>query len=341
MNINQTNKLNPTVSETQNSKLNAAKYSLVISFIVLALKAIGFKLSGSNAIFSDALETLINILTAGTALWVISYVNKPADEDHPYGHGKVEFFSAAFEGGLIIFAAFTIILESLQSFRNGSPLFDLDLGILFIFIASIFNALMAIYLKKIGNKNNSETLLASSAHLMSDVYTTVGVIIGLLLVKMTGIKWIDSAISLLVAVHLIFEGYKIIRKSISGLTDELHAESLEDLSKSIQKNLVPGVINIHNLRSIRSGNFHHIDAHLIVPQFWDVALVHRVTHDFEAAVVKDYPFEGEFAFHLDPCAQNYCSKCSVEPCPIRKAPFVSRFLFDAEAMIKPVAAPDN
>lgn len=323
-------------TDSNQSKLKAAKYSLVISFIVITLKAIGYKVSGSTAIFSDALETLINILTAGTALWVIKFVSQPKDENHPYGHGKVEFFSAAFEGGLILFAAITIMIESYRSFIRGAVLADLSLGILFVVLASIFNLAISLYLKKIALREKSETLMASSVHIMSDVITTGGVVAGLFLVKLTGLIWLDPLLSFIIAFHLIFEGAKIVRRSISGLTDELDDESLNHLSLAIQKNLQPGIINIHNLRSIRSGNFHHIDAHLIVPEFWDVAYTHRVTHDFEEKVVKEYPFDGEFAFHLDPCKKSYCQFCNIEKCPIRRDEFKELSQFTAKEMIKGV-----
>ncbi|MCK6596952.1 MAG: cation diffusion facilitator family transporter, partial [Bdellovibrionaceae bacterium] len=295
-----------TISESQSAKLRAAKYSLVVSFIVICLKFFGYRVSGSTAIFSDALETLVNIITAATALWVINLVAKPKDQNHPYGHGKVEFFSAAFEGGLILFAAISIMIESYRSYSEGNKMTDLNLGILFVVLASLVNLAISLHLKKIGSKEKSETLLASSAHIMSDVVTTGGVVVGLFLVKLTGIFWLDPLLSFLIAFHLIFEGIKIVRRSISGLTDELDDETLNELSKSIQKNLQPGIINIHNLRTIRAGSFHHIDAHLIVPEFWNVAQSHKITHDFESNVVRDYPFDGEFAFHLDPCKKSYC-----------------------------------
>lgn len=327
---------NQELSKSNKLKLRAAKYSLVVSFIVIVLKTAGYKVSGSTAIFSDALETLVNILTAGTALWVINFVAQPKDENHPYGHGKVEFFSAAFEGGLILFAAITIMIESYRSYIHGSKITDLNLGIFFVVLASIVNLIISLYLSKIAKSEKSETLQASAAHIMSDVVTTSGVVLGLILVKLTGLYWMDPLLSFIIAFHLIVEGTKIVRRSISGLTDELDDHSLNQLSMAIQKNLQPGIINIHNLRSIRSGNFHHIDAHLIVPEFWDIAHTHKVTHEFEEKVVNEYPFEGEFAFHLDPCKKAYCEFCNIENCPIRRNSFKEISSFTAKEMIKGV-----
>lgn len=326
------NPQNPAIHE----KIRIAQLNIAASFVVLALKFAGYYVSGSTAIFGDAVETLINVLTAFTALAVIRFVAMPADENHPYGHGKLEFFSAAFEGGLVFFAAVSILIESVQAFRSKQVIVAIEMGMVFIFIASLVNLFMSLALRRVGEKRKSVTLIASAVHLMSDVYTTAGVLIGLLLVKFTNLMWIDSIVSGLVAVHLLIESYRIVRKSISGLTDEMDLESLNELAVAIQKNINPGIINIHNLRAIRSGNFHHIDAHLIVPEFWDVAKVHKATHDFEKRVVADYPYDGEFAFHIDPCARKFCAACDVGDCPVRQLPFVERFGFDGGHMIKSV-----
>lgn len=319
-----------------NEKIKIAKINIAVSFVVLALKFAGYYVSGSTAIFGDALETLVNVLTAFTALTVIYFVAMPADENHPYGHGKLEFFSAAFEGGLVFFAGVSILIESVKAFKSNQPVVQIELGMVFIFIASLVNLFMALALRKVGEKQKSVTLVASSVHLMSDVYTTAGVMVGLLLVRFTHLMWIDSAISTIVALHLFVESYKIVRKSVSGLTDEIDQDSLHELALAIQKNVKPGIINIHNLRSIRSGNFHHIDAHLIIPEFWDVAKAHKVTHEFEKRVVEDYPYDGEFAFHLDPCGRKYCQACDVSDCPVRQSSFQKRFGFESNQMIKSV-----
>lgn len=319
-----------------NQRIRIAQLNIVVSLAVLGLKFMGYYVSASTAIFSDAVETLINVLTAVTALLVIRLIVRPADENHPYGHGKLEFFSSAFEGGLVFFAAVAILIESIQAFKANQAIVEIQSGMLFIFIASAINLVMSLALRKVGEKEKSETLIASSLHLMSDVYTTAGVLAGLLLVKLTSLMWIDSIVSALVALHLVVQSYRIVRRSVSGLTDEMDQTSLKELSAAIQKNIKPGIINIHNLRAIRSGPFHHIDAHLIIPEFWDVATAHKLTHDFEKNVVHLYPYEGEFAFHLDPCNRKYCVGCDVKECPVRQAAFIKKYSFESQAMIQSV-----
>lgn len=314
-------------------KNKAARLSFVISFLVLGLKIFAYQQTKSTGILSDALETVVNVITAIVALIVIRYAIEPADEDHPYGHGKIEYFSAAFEGGIIFFAALAIVFESTKSLFYPRLIQNIETGIIFILLATILNASTGIYLLKIGKNNNSEALKASGAHLMSDVKTTIGVIVGLVLYNLTGLIWIDSLIGIAVGIWLLFESYQIIRKNLGGLLDQIDINSINELSEKMSKHLEPAIIDIHNLRIIRAGHFHHIDAHIVVPEYYDIKIIHEMIERFEKKVVSDYSFEGEFAFHTDPCGTSYCKVCSVENCKIRKINFEKRILLDAQHII--------
>ncbi|MEK6773394.1 MAG: cation diffusion facilitator family transporter [Bdellovibrionota bacterium] len=311
----------------------AALLTVLVSIIVLTLKFWAYFQTKSSSVLSDALETVVNVVAAIVGLAVIHYTLKPKDEGHPYGHGKVEYFSAAFEGGLILFASITILAESINFLLHPHPLQKLDIGIFYVSLATGINWLMAKYLRRVGNNVKSETLMASSSHLMSDVVTTFGVLLSLGLVYLTGLVWIDGVVTFVIAIHLLFEGSKIIRRSIAGLTDEIDDQSLLALSVAIKKNCKPGIIDIHNVRAIRSGGFHHIDAHLVIPEFWDVAMAHELAHDFEEKVVADYPYDGEFAFHLDPCKRKYCKFCDVKSCPVRQVLFEQTRSFQVKDII--------
>ncbi len=299
----------------------AAFISIFVSFLVLLWKFKAYYATNSSAVLSDALETVANVITSFAALYAVKMAAEPADENHPYGHGKAEHFSAAFEGGLIFFAGLTIIYNAIQYFVSGARIENIETGIQYSLLASFVNLVTGFYLIKIGKTENSAALKASGNHLLSDVITTVGVIVSLVLYNLTGLTWIDPAVSFLLGFWLIFQAYKIMRINSGALMDEADEHLIEQLSQVIDKNKIPGVIDIHNLRMIRSGNFHHIDAHMVVPQFWTVDQVHTMSHDFEKAVVKAYEFDGEFAFHIDPCLQKYCTFCNVEPCDIRKSKF--------------------
>lgn len=315
-------------------KIRAAFITILISFIVLALKFWAYYLSGSTALFSDALETIINVVTAIVGLFVIRYVARPKDEDHPYGHGKAEYFSAAFEGGLILFAAVAIAIEAISSFLRPTELKDIFQGLMFTLIATVLNLAMALYLKKVGQERKSIALQASSAHIMSDVATTVGVFGGLLLVKWTGWVWMDAAMALAISVHLFFVSWKILRTSIAGLTDEIDSGSLKSFAEALEKHRRPGVIDVHQVRSIRSGSFHHIDAHIVIPKFWDIASAHLFLDQFEDHVVETYPYDAEIAFHIDPCQRKYCTRCELEKCPVREFPFSALKKIEMKDLVK-------
>lgn len=316
------------------ARKRAARISLVTSVAVLSLKGFAYQQTNSTSILSDALESVVNVLTALVAMFVISYSAQPADEDHPYGHGKAEFFSSAFEGGLILFASVMIFLESISSFLGTSQLKDIETGIFYVGLATALNFSVGLYLRRIGNREKSETLLASGAHLLSDVKTTVVVIDGLLMVNWTGWTWFDGAVAAGLGVHLFVEGSRIVLRAFSGLIDATDNDSLEILSQLIRRYRLPGIIDIHKLRTLRSGSFHHIDAHLVVPEYWDVAKAHELTHHFEQQVVTEYPYDGEFAFHLDPCHRSYCRKCDLQECPIRVVPFEQLYSFSVSDLVQ-------
>jgi cation diffusion facilitator family transporter len=311
----------------------AALLSLIVSVIVFSTKLFAYHLTLSTAILSDALESIVNILAALVALVVIRYVSVPADKEHPYGHGKVEYFSAAFEGGLIVFAALMIAFQGVMALLRGQVLNQLGNGLILVVTATMLNFGLSLYLKKIAHAQKSEALAASGAHVMSDVMTTGGIVLGLGLVMITGWNWLDPLLAIGVSFHLVWEGVKIVRRSVAGLIDEVDVSSLRSLSESFSRNRREGIINIHNLKTIRSGSFHHVDAHLVVPEFWDIATVHGITQEFELAVVKDYPFDGEIAFHLDPCLKKYCQMCELGSCPIRVENFVKVQNFVPEELI--------
>jgi cation diffusion facilitator family transporter len=283
---------------------------------------------------SDALETIVNIITAIVLIWAVKFSTEPADEEHPYGHGKFENVTASFEGGLIFFAALAILFQSIESFFVPVVLENILDGNFYLIAATVINLAAAILLINLGNKKKSEALKANGKHILSDVVTSVGVIIGLYVAKLTGIPRIDSAIGFLVGLWLLKEAYEILRTNSAALLDEADPLSVGELGSIIQSHKTPEVIDIHNLRMIRSGNFHHIDAHVVVPEFMDVAKVHNLTHEFEKKVVRDYKFEGEFAFHIDPCKRSFCKRCELADCHIRAVPFVATEIVSPEFIIK-------
>ncbi len=329
-------------SQSKNSsesfRNKAALVSALASAVILILKIVAYKMTGSAAVLSDALESIVNVVAAMVALFVIRFASQPADAEHPYGHGKAEYFSAAFEGGLIFFAALMIIGESIKALIYQEPTQKLDIGLIIIGAASLLNLLLGLYLKHVGKTHNSEALSASGAHVLSDAYTSLGIMIGLGLVMLTKISWLDPLIAILVGAHLAYSGFKIVIESWGGLLDEVDSRALENLAQSFEKCRKLGIIDIHHLKVIRSGSFHHVDAHIVVPEYWDVLTAHNEVHDFESDVVKNYFVGGEIAFHMDPCKRSFCEVCDIENCPIRKLPFKALRSFNVKSLTKgPVA----
>jgi len=233
----------------------------------------------------------------------------------------MEYFSAAFEGGLIFFAALAILFNGVMAFIQQNTVHNYVEGFYYSLAATLFNLVTGLYLLYVGNKNSSEAMKASGKHVLSDVATTFGVFLSLGLVYLFKDPRIDAVISLIFGFVLANEAYKVMRSNSGALLDEADENVLELLSSALELKRVPAVIDIHHLRMIRSGNFHHIDAHMVVPEFYDIKTVHEISNDFEKSVVKQYQFDGEFAFHTDPCMRLYCKVCSVETCPVRQEAF--------------------
>jgi cation diffusion facilitator family transporter len=313
----------------------AAGLSLAVSLVLIFVKFWAYNLTQSKAIFSDALESVVNVVAAAMALFVIYYANKPVDRDHPYGHGKVEFFSASVEGILITFAGVLIIIDSVNAMFRGHSMQELGLGLALTVGAGFVNLFLGIYLLSVGKKNKSAALEASGQHVLSDFYTSVAVLAGLLVVWGTGLTWLDPVVAVFVGMLLIYSGMKVVRNSIRGLMDEEDPKLMEDLRDSFLRTKPPGIIQIHHVKVIRSGWFHHIDAHLVVPEFWNVNEVHDNITAFERRVLKDYEYSGELNFHVDPCRQAYCKHCAYENCEIRKEPYVEDLPIDVEDLRSP------
>lgn len=324
--------MSPSYGVNYKSKLWMAWITLAVSIVLFLAKFWAYKITDSHAVFSDAMEGIVNIITSALGIWVIHWAAQPADKEHPYGHGKAELLSSAFEGGLIAFAAVMIVIESVQSLIQGHPLQQLDKGIFIVMLAGVVNLLLGFYLRNKGRSIDSPALSASGQHLLSDFITSAAVILGLILVKLTGFIWLDSALAIMISIHLLIVGFYVIRDSISGLMDKVEEGILQHWQQLINSNPFPGIIQIHHLRVMKSGGYHHIDAHVVVPEVWNIKDSHIATTAYEKLLIEKYPFDGEFHFHVDPCRQVYCQYCDLKDCPIRKESFKERKFFSIEEL---------
>jgi cation diffusion facilitator family transporter len=305
-------------------RVRAALVSLLVGILLLGVKYVAYLHTGSAAILSDALESIINVVAAAFAVGSLRFASRPPDRGHPYGHGKIEYFSAAFEGGLIAFAALLVVWYAIRDLVRGPELADLELGLLLTVGAGVVNALLGWFLLRTGKKHRSITLVADGHHVLSDFNTSLGVVVGLVLVKLTGLAWFDPAAALVVGVSLGWTGYRLVREAAGGLLDEEDGELLSRLVAAFEQVRWPGIIRIHRLRAIRSGREAHADAHLIVPEYWSVEQAHDAAVAFERRVFADPSIDGEIVFHVDPCMRALCASCDMPDCPVRERPFVTR-----------------
>jgi cation diffusion facilitator family transporter len=316
-------------------RLRAGLISLVVSTVLLAVKFSAYALTGSTAILSDALESIVNVLAAMFALGGLIFAGRPADRNHPYGHGKIEFFSAAFEGGLIAFAAILIIYEVAQSLMRGPEVRRLEAGLGLVLAAGIANLLLGLYLVRTGRRHRSLALVADGQHVLSDFWTSVGIVAGLGLVQATGLLWLDPLVAALVALNLMWTGVRLVRHAAGGLLDEEDTALLDRLLGVLRSHVGQGAIRIHHLRAIRAGRFHHVDAHLVVPEFWSIDRAHELAETLAARVMKELGVEGELVFHTDPCHRHYCAMCDLDVCPVRREPFRGRPDLTLEEAVQP------
>lgn len=305
-------------------RIRAALLSVAVGVLLLIVKYVAWLATGSSAILSDALESVTNVVAALFALAGLRFASRPADTSHPYGHGKIEYMSAVFEGGLISTAAFLILWFAAVELFGGASVRQIDFGLLLTVLAGLVNGGLGLYLIRVGKRTDSITLIADGRHVLSDFKTSVGVVVGLVIVLVTGHAFFDPLAAILVGLNLAWTGIRLVRHGAAGLLDEEDTGLLGRLVAAFEASHMPGIIRLHRLRAIRSGAQTHADAHLIVPEFWTVETAHEALQEFEAAVLAAGRIDGEIVFHVDPCRREMCRVCALEDCPIRREAFTGR-----------------
>lgn len=304
----------------QRSRVRIALLSITAGVAVLGLKYLSFLLTGSVALKSDAIESVVNVVAAVFALGAVVFAGKPADKDHPYGHGKIEHFSAAFEGGLISLAAVLILFEAAKGLYYGVELKDLGLGLGVNLLAGAINGLLGWFLLTQGRRTRSKALEADGHHILSDFWTTVGIVAGLLAVKLTGLRWLDPVMAMIVGLLLARTGFRLVRESSQALLDMEDPEVLAKVLAAMNRVRTWDIIAVHEMRTFRSGRYTHVDVHMVVPEYYPVRQAHDLCEGFGKRTLEDADIEGEVHTHVDPCGRLYCERCPAEACLIRRAP---------------------
>ncbi len=299
----------------------AQRIALYVGIGLMALKFLAWWATNSNAILTDALESIINVVAAAFGLYSIWLSAIPRDQNHPYGHGKIEFISAGFEGALILLAGLSIMGKAGYNLFYPQPIAKLDLGLLLTAVAGAINFGLGYYLQRLGRKQHSLVLKASGAHLKSDAYSSVGLVVGLGLVILTGLPLLDNIIAIFFGGVILFTGFRLVRTSIAGIMDEADYQLIRSMVKTLQEERRDQWIDIHNFRVIKYGSTLHIDCHMTLPWYYNTRQNYAEIKAFEAIMMAHAEVPVELFVHIDPCEPpENCKLCPVRDCSERQAP---------------------
>ncbi|MBU6155215.1 MAG: cation diffusion facilitator family transporter [Bdellovibrionales bacterium] len=310
-------------------RLAAISISLLGSLLILALKIHAARLAGSAALRSDALEGSVNVLAAAFGLGSVLFAEKPADQDHPYGHGKIEYFAQAFEGGLISLAGFLILIDTILRLIHHDPLQDLDSGLKLNLLAGLLNGILGFGMFLSGKKYHSQILISDGIHLLTDLVTTIGLGFGLLVVIFTGWTWLDPVLALLVALFLFRTGFKLVQESSNALLDAQSPALIEAIVGYLNEIPRRSVITVHELKVQQFGRDKHVDLHVVVPEFLSIKEAHDESDRFAADLMEKLGHHSIVHTHIDPCERELCTECPFLDCPIRMKPFQGLHPFEA------------
>jgi cation diffusion facilitator family transporter len=322
-----------TQAQKNRRKKQIQQLTLGLAITLLVIKLIAWWITGSNVILGDALESIVNVLAAFFGLYSLWLAAQPKDENHPYGHGKIEFIAAAIEGALILLSGVFIFGRGIWAIWHLQPLERLEDGTILLGLTGLVNYVLGRWIIKQGRIENSAVLKSSGIHLLSDAYTTAGMILGLALTYLTGWVILDAIAAMVFAVMIGWHGWQIIRNSVSGIMDEADTTLLEKLVEHLENDRDPDWIDLHNLRVIKYGHAMHLDAHITMPWYYDLRQSHAVMIRFEQSVDVYFGEKTELFLHVDPCEPTSCSLCSQFDCPARRVEFEKRLVWNLDLAI--------
>lgn len=294
---------------------------LLLSVALFSLKIIGWVITDSNALLSDALETIANISAALFGLVSLRLALKPRDEDHPYGHGKIEFVAAIFEGTLITISGLFILIKVIYNFFVPDVPENLPQGLVIAGVAGILNGIAGFAAWREGRRVRSATLEAAGLHLLSDTLSTAGVLLGLGLAIVTGWLILDNITALIFGLLLIGMGTNLVWRNVHHIMDKADPELLKSLTHYLNENRRHDWVDIHNLRLIKYGADIHVDCHITVPYYYSLQQAHDLSEDFSHQITRHFGSNTEAFVHLDPCLPEMCRFCLLAQCPARSFPF--------------------
>ncbi len=319
----------------QQKNLTYQKWVALVSVVLLVVKYLAYYYTQSVAILTDAMESIVNVIAGFVGLYSLYLAAKPRDWNHPYGHGKAEFLSAGIEGVLMGIAGILIMYESIYKLIHPTQVQKIDLGILLVASTAIINFVMGSICIIQGKKSKSIALETSGRHLHTDTYSTLAVVVGLIIIHFTNNNLIDAIVAILLATFILYTSYNIVRKSIAGIMDEADSGLLSAMVALINAQRQNNWVDLHNLRVIKYGVVLHIDAHLTVPWYFTVKEAHKEVDALSDIIKKAYGHSVEMFIHSDDCIEGVqCAICVKADCSHRKQPFRERIEWNLENVVK-------
>ncbi len=310
------------------------RWIAIASCVLLVVKFAAFYITHSVAVLTDALESIVNVVAGFIGLYSLHVAAKPRDINHPYGHGKAEFISAAVEGTLVLSAGAIIVYNAIKNIIVPQQLNQIDTGILLVAVTAVINWMMGFVAYRRGKKTASLALVASGRHLQTDSYSTFGIIGGLLLISFTGYMWINSAVAIVFGIFIVYTGYAIVRKSLAGIMDEADMALLKKMIAGLNAARCQNWIDLHNLRVIKYGAVLHVDCHLTVPWYLNVHEAHAEIDQLGKLIRSDFGETLELFVHSDGCLYFQCPICTKDDCPVRQHPFQKRNVWTLDNILQ-------
>ncbi len=316
------------------TKTRLGLLSLGVSVALVAIKFYAYHLTRSQVVLTDALESIINIFTSGFALYSLYLAGLPKDENHPYGHGKIEYLSVGFEGALIFIAGAYILYSATGSLLHPHAVDRPGWGVALLATTAVANLGLGLYLVRQGRALKSVALVGDGQHLYIDALTSIVSSGALLLVAATGVVRIDGGAALLLGGFILVNGGRMVGRSVAGLMDETDTAVVTEVIAELQAHRRAPWIDVHNLRVQRYGANLHIDCHMQMPYYFSLEHVHTELHDIEELIRAKFAVEVEMFVHADPCTFAACSLCLVADCPVRAHPFEHAVVWDLHNAVR-------
>lgn len=317
-------------------KFKVQKIILGVSALLLIGKFSAYYLTSSAGILTDAMESIVNVVAAVITLYSLYFATHPQDAKHPYGHGKAELLSSSVEGILIVLAGVLIMYEGVERLiYGGIELKKLDIGIVIIAIAGLVNYILGWYSINVGKKHHSIALVAGGKHLHSDTYSTIGLVLGLILVHVTGLFWIDSLLAILFGIIISYTGIKILKKNISNVLEESDNDILSKISGILSCEHEFDFIDVHNFKIMKFSSYFYVDCDLTLPWFYTIKEGHDACERLERIISAHFSEKLIFTVHSDSCDTSHCEHCKLLNCSYRTRPFVKSLDWTIEEITLP------